>query len=260
MSAVCRKHGYCTACRSRITQDTRSGYCAACEVLTKVSIRKDGARGYLWVIYANRDDAIEKAVNDDAQSFPHAWTSTEAEAITSAQEAAGGVVARDIGFLSRSIARKYLQQRRADRRARSAQRFRAEHPSQTVEYLFSYSGKRFQITKRTAKRVYFRWNESAYVEAEDQLACVSHVKLASKGGVWVAKLCESVMTEESYKQIRGEVNARGSSAENFPSIQECRRQMQRHHPDKGGDAEQFQHWRKRFNNAKAAYAANRSQS
>jgi hypothetical protein len=35
------------------------------------------------------------------------------------------------------------------------------------------------------------------------------------------------------------------------TVEECRRQMQKHHPDKGGNAEQFHLWKQRFEEAKA---------
>lgn len=48
-----------------------------------------------------------------------------------------------------------------------------------------------------------------------------------------------------------EAEAPGAADTEAFTVEECRSQMQKHHPDKGGNAEQFHLWKQRFEQAKA---------
>jgi hypothetical protein len=50
----------------------------------------------------------------------------------------------------------------------------------------------------------------------------------------------------------GEASAEKSASGGEFDVKECRRPMQKHHPDKGGDPALFRLWRARFEAAKAA--------
>lgn len=132
-----------------------SGYCETCGPLPKISIRKDGARGYLWALLL--PDAAAHATSLDTEehllALPHGWKLSEPLAQRAAEDAAASPVASYSGVIAARIADIYIKRRRALRGGK-------QECSGPVEYLYredeTHGVVRHRILKRTKERVYFQ--------------------------------------------------------------------------------------------------------
>lgn len=297
-------YGFCRSCNRPLMRTVRftSGslhfpdYCARCDSLVKASICKDGTRGYLWAIFeeSNSRSVYEGIFYSDLSGskflrLQHGWAPSIEAALQAARGRAGGDVAQVDPGIARSIARVYLLERRKERRERGAQRNAHRRGSHTVEYLYDrYTGAKYPISKKTAKRVYFQWTDDSWKDPEERVTSVDRAPLEHgyipdwlqhepnpeqyrEYGAWSNKAHAKVMTKEHYERhlaqeqerrrrqdeaARKYRHANGVHVETPDppgqwTAKECRRQMQQHHPDKGGDPEQFMLWRKRYEEARA---------
>jgi hypothetical protein len=131
-----------------------------------------------------------------------------------------------------------------------------------VEYLYALGYGKFRVLKRTRQRVYFVLDETNRSVWFVRIADLQKVFGARHWKVYAASGAH-LITEERYKQGREDaatrraLNVRRKRGANGVlelaprAVAEYRRQMQKHHPDKGGDRKQFEQWRRRFQAARS---------
>jgi hypothetical protein len=252
------------------------------------SIVQDLPRSWLWILsmpygWGKQPSVISLNYDGRLQELPHGWEPTReaaVEAVTRKAASLGGIsplwksTIRKGGSAS-SLKSRMADERRKERATRGPERNKDRRGSNAVEYLYytwtsDYDNEtntgRYRILKRTKERVYFSPHDEGVGFGE--VYFVRFADLQKDGHVWHRKVWHSRYTEEAHNRWRAEHEAQKAEqrrrtgnriagldpAEPVHSVQECRREMQRHHPDKGGRRELFELWCRRLEAAKASRA------
>ncbi|NJL06961.1 MAG: hypothetical protein HC900_00880 [Methylacidiphilales bacterium] len=180
--------------------------------------------------------------------FIHGRADTEAEALAAlkaavAEIAAGRHVRNDVPGPRRTASDLLRRANHERRRARPAS---AETASTPVEYLYNFSGRKFQIVKKTAQRIYFlRFQPMAGDEYMSEISFVDRKRIESDGSVFNSRLAETLYLEPP---AHDEYVPRPLTAED---VARAKRVMMASHPDHGGDDEAFIEARERYEHLKS---------
>ena len=215
---------------------------------------------------------------DETAFKEHGWTDSEAHAFIEGTAAIKRFAAGRPVIAQFNHGFAYHELKQINKTKRAAQWRPTDTNSKVVEYLYGYfyggddiSLKRFRITKRTAKRIYYS-REAEYINEHGEpidfgnirssssndnvIGYVNRQKLEADGKVDNRGVHWSASDSTLYASLQGLLGRFGNRyrPEDKPNLQQLKADMAAAHPDRGGSNAAFIEARKAYLDARRQHA------